>query len=142
MATMASFHICPRCGSQEYQQEERRGDFRRECAACGHFHEYAYYLSEAIDRATWRPTTDGGWERIGQLRKRGEDQGIWVVMDTWFRVPTTLHDDAVQWDTGTSSGPQAVENSDRPTPVVTREGIEAAVAEVLGGSNRAVVWIR
>jgi hypothetical protein len=142
MATMSSLHVCPRCGSQRYQEEERRGSFRRECATCGHFHECASHLSDENSRDTWRLTTERLWERIGRLRKRLEDQGSWVVMDTWFCVPMPLPDGAVEWDTGATSSLRGVERSDASLSVVTREGVEAAITEATGVVNRAVIWMR
>ena len=70
MPTVGRTELCPKCGKDVFEIEWRYGDERGECLTCGYFYEH------------------GPIRREGVIHKTPEEQDQYMMIDTWFMLPS------------------------------------------------------
>jgi hypothetical protein len=70
MPTTGWTENCPKCGVDKFEVEERYHERRGECSECAYFFERGFTRLE------------------GFIRKPPDDQGKYMMVDTWFSLPS------------------------------------------------------
>lgn len=108
MPTVGYTGVCPKCGSDRMEGEERNFEIREECPDCGYFYERShlwllawrvtgkeYESNRQVPRAVRDQLRAEGWHitrkwppfRMGYIAKDDESRGKFHFINTWFSIP-------------------------------------------------------
>jgi hypothetical protein len=111
VVTIDERRTCPKCSNFSLEYEERYDDFREGCSECGYFREGIYLGGIEKGRRgeetlkllklgfDFNPELDY-FIREGYLKKSDDEKGNYLIVDSWFDLPSDLSGIEVEWISG------------------------------------------